>query len=56
MALTSLFTYGNMRAFEGEWSETLVAASLAISDKFDIGDLEGDINDVALAVNVLSIL
>lgn len=50
MTLTLLFTYGNMRAYEGEWSETLAAASAAIADRYDIGDLEGDINDVALAV------
>lgn len=48
--LTSLFTYGSMRAYEGEWSETLAAASAAIADKYEIGDLEGDLNDVAIAV------
>ncbi|KAG0556822.1 hypothetical protein M758_11G079000 [Ceratodon purpureus] len=42
--------YGNMRAYEGEWSETLGAASAAIADKYDIGDLEGDLNDVAIAL------
>ena len=50
VTLTSLFTYGSMRGFEGEWSETLIAASAAIADKYDIGDLEGDINTVAAAV------
>lgn len=39
-----------MRAYEGEWSETLAAASAAIADKYDIGDLEGDLNDVAIEV------
>jgi hypothetical protein len=56
VTLTSLSTYGNMRAYEGEWSETLTAAAAAIGDRYDIGDLEGDLNDVAIAVRYFNLV
>lgn len=52
--LTSLFTYGSMRSSEGDWSEALATAAAAITDRYDVGDLEGDLNDVALAVCTLN--
>lgn len=52
--LISLFTYGQIRSAEGDWSETLAVAAAAIADRYDVGDLEGDINDVAVAVCTLS--
>lgn len=39
-----------MRASEGDWSETLAVAAAAIADRYDIGDLEGDLNDVAISL------
>jgi hypothetical protein len=45
-----------MRAYEGEWSETLTAAAAAIGDRYDIGDLEGDLNDVAIAVRYFNLV
>ncbi|XP_024361229.1 dynein regulatory complex subunit 3 isoform X3 [Physcomitrium patens] len=41
--------FGQLRTAEGEWSETLLTASAAIAERYDAGDVEEEVDDVAFA-------
>ncbi|XP_024361231.1 dynein regulatory complex subunit 3 isoform X7 [Physcomitrium patens] len=42
--------FGQLRTAEGEWSETLLTASAAIAERYDAGDVEEEVDDVAFAL------